>query len=347
MKICNYCGTAMDNSTNTCPFCRMDMSIRGAVKYQDNNPFDSSNPDKQIKACRTNAERKYEDEINDMGLGSSLIDFFKNSIAKRREAKAVPSAKAALKIEKQKSKKMKEAHYSNTSDSMKSISNKKNTSRNKKQASKTANGSKTGNLVLIIVVMSIITGVIPMITETVGNKFSSLSNSFFEPEAEYMGIDEFVPGTYDLGVYENEYAGIRYDTRDIFDYVSLSDENPKSFTNVYEFYASNGSNTMTITYVNKDYMNYESAESEVENHKEYKVDDNTQLVSEDMRYINSKNAPGITTYSELKSSESDEVYKFYESYIILDATDYYYAKIEIQSDTLEEIEVIMNGFENG
>lgn len=42
MKICNYCGTGMDNRAHKCPFCGQDMTIRGAIKYEDNLPFNGS-----------------------------------------------------------------------------------------------------------------------------------------------------------------------------------------------------------------------------------------------------------------------------------------------------------------
>ena len=42
MKICNYCGTGMDNRAHKCPFCGQDMTVRGAIKYEDNLPFNGS-----------------------------------------------------------------------------------------------------------------------------------------------------------------------------------------------------------------------------------------------------------------------------------------------------------------
>lgn len=42
MKICNYCGTGMDNRAQKCPFCGQDMTIRGAIKYEDSLPFNGS-----------------------------------------------------------------------------------------------------------------------------------------------------------------------------------------------------------------------------------------------------------------------------------------------------------------
>ncbi len=42
MKICNYCGTGMDNQAQKCPFCGQDMTVRGSIKYEDNLPFNGS-----------------------------------------------------------------------------------------------------------------------------------------------------------------------------------------------------------------------------------------------------------------------------------------------------------------
>ena len=40
MKVCNYCGTGMDNGTMKCPFCGQPMDVKGAIRFQDNKPWD-------------------------------------------------------------------------------------------------------------------------------------------------------------------------------------------------------------------------------------------------------------------------------------------------------------------
>lgn len=348
MKVCNYCGTGMDNSVMKCPFCRMEMDMRGAVKYQDNTPFDPNMPARKARDGKTPAELRYEAMLagSDEERGLSLSNLFN-----RREAEHMTDAKSLLDAERAKQGRAEKRILWEISEEddfdldvdlerTKNASGKtipkielglpKNTTTTKTEIPPLGNFIKV--TVFVIVFILIITF----------GMFNELSyDDYATYEEYYSSAENFVPGTVEEGVYFNKYAGITFNTDGICDYINIYEDDEYLWFS--EFYAQEGSDHMYITYVNEDYSGYMSAEEMVDEVEEYT--DGT-VVSNDMHYICGYDFVGITTYHEYEDEDDGQMYGTYDAYMACQVTDDYYAVIEIVADDYDDIAIWIEGFED-
>ncbi len=95
MKICNYCGTGMDNQVQKCPFCGQDMTIRGAIKYEDNLPFNGSLDVYSTKHLRK--DPAVEDKKNWFATLSAKKAQYENSTGKNKKQTSAEKQDSAQK----------------------------------------------------------------------------------------------------------------------------------------------------------------------------------------------------------------------------------------------------------
>ncbi len=311
MKVCNYCGTGMDNSVMKCPFCRMEMDIRGAVKYQDNEPFDPNKPPMKARDGKTPAELRYEAILDsvDEAHGLSYKNFLKDdSDDLKIDAKTL--------LDRERKKESTPKLEFNLPKDVKS------------QVPPVGNFLKIAVFVIVFILIT----VAGMIGEGEYEDYSDY-------EEYYPSAEEFVPGTVQDGVYVNKYAAITFDTEGICDYTNVYPDDEYLWFS--EFYAQEGSDYMYISYVNEDYSGYLSAEEMVDEVEEYT--DGT-VVSNDMHYICGYDFVGITTYTEYEDEDDGQMYGRYDSYMACQVTDDYYVIIEIVATDYEDLSVWIDGF---
>ncbi len=332
MKICNYCGTGMDNSVMKCPFCRMEMDTRGAVKYQDDEPFDPNKPAGKARDGKTPAELRYEASLNsaDDDRGLSYKSFFKDD-----SADLTVDAKTLLDRERQKEKL--ETQWADFSK----WHMPKEESKTPKQEFKLPEITNSQGTFIGILKKTLVFVIVFTIMTVVGIIGEGEYEDYSDYDEYYPSAEEFVPGTVDEAVYLNKYAGIKFDTDGICDYVNIYEDDKNLWFS--EFYAQEGSDHMYVTYVNEDYSGYMSAEEMVEEVEEYT--DGT-VVSHDMNYICGHDFVGITTYTEYEDEDDGQMYGTYDSYMACQVTDEYYAIIEIVVADYNDIAEWIDGFED-
>ena len=330
MKVCNYCGTEMDNSVMKCPFCRMEMDMRGAVKYQDDEPFDPNKPARKLTDGKTPAELRYEAMLSgaDEERGLSYKNFLKDD---GDDLKI--DAKTLLDKERQKEKRDEQwAEFSKWAE-------KEGNKATPKIELNLPKNAKTqipplGNFLKIAVIM-----IVFMVITVLGIIGEGEYEGYSDYDEYYPSAEEFVPGTVQDGVYLNKYTGITFDTDGICDYINIYEDDEYLWFS--ELYAQEGSDYMYISYVNEDYSGYMSAEEMVDEAEEYS--DRT-VVSHDMHYICGYDFTGVTTYLEYEDEDDGQMYGNYVSYMACQVTDEYYAVIEIVVDDYDELAVWIDGF---
>lgn len=329
MKVCNYCGTEMDNSVMKCPFCRMEMDMRGAVKYQDDEPFDPNKPARKLTDGKTPAELRYEAMLSgaDEERGLSYKSFLKDDDDLKIDAKTL--------LDKERQKEKRDEQWAEFSKWAETEGKKEppkielNLPKDvKTQIPPIGNFLKISVFVIVFIIISV-AGIIG----------EGEYESYSDYDEYYSSAEEFVPGVEEDGIYINKYAGITFDTEGICDYTSVYPDDEYLWFS--EFYAQEGSDYMYISYVNEDYSGYMSAEELVEEAEGYT--DGT-VVSHDMYYICGYDFVGITTYTEYEDEDDGQMYGTYDSYMACQVTDEYYAIIEIVATDYNDIAKWIDGF---
>ncbi len=274
MKVCNYCGTSMDNDVMKCPFCRMEMDIRGAVKYQDDENLDDSDK-----------EKAWDDYIK---------------WAESQEQRETPKIDFNLPDNTEK---------------------------------KTQHAWDTFKAFFCVIVFIIITVV-------------GIAGGDFEEEEYYPSTENFVVGSFENYVYQNEYAGITYCVNDGFDsfefYPFAIPEIDEDFTFVTEFYVERANDHMYISYENADYCECETIQEYVDTL--YTSGPGTELISTETVTIRGEEFYKVITYNEYERQDG-EIRKYYYCALVRKVTDDYFAMIEVNTEKLESIDEFLLGFE--
>lgn len=311
MKICNYCGTAMDNSVMKCPFCRMEMDIRGAVKYQDNEPYDPNAPEFRARDGMTPSELRYE-EMLDTAHEEHGLSY--KSIFKRHSEDLTTDAKSLIDKERKKE------------ESIRKLS---------KSLSKPRNPLVKARVFIVAMltffIFLVALGIIVQI-----------EYGYELYEGNYETAEEFVPGVLEDGIYENRYTGITFDTEGICDYSNIYTDDENLWFS--EFYAQNQTDYMYITYINRDYSGYDSIDEFIDLEKSITDGADYKFVSYDMNYLCGYEFEGITTYHEFEDEDDGKMYGYYNSYMVCQVTDEYYAVVEIVSEDYDDIAPWLDGF---
>ncbi len=330
MKVCNYCGTGMDNNVMKCPFCRMDMDMRGAIKYQDDEPFDPNKPVMRARDGKTPAELRYEAILDsaDEEHGFSYKNFFKDDDDLTLDAKTL--------LDKERENERAETQEAEFSKWAETEEKKETPKIEFNLPSKTA---KNPSIILGLIKKITVFTIVFIVMTFFGIRGYEDYSDYSDYEEYYPSAEKFVPGAEEDGVYINKYAGITFDTEGICDYTNVySDDKYHWFS---EFYAQEGTDYMYITYVNEDYSGYMSAEEMVEEVEGYT--DGT-IVSNDVYYICGHEFTGVTTYIEYEDEDDGNMYGNYTVYMACQVTDEYYAIIEIVVADYNDLSVWLDGF---
>lgn len=331
MKVCNYCGTGMDNSVMKCPFCRMEMDMRGAIKYQDNEPFDPNKPPMRARDGKTPAELRYEAMLSSAHEehGLSYKNLFKSSEDLTIDAKSL--------LDKEREKEQRDSKRSEILSRVQGEIQSESSSQAPKIELNLPAGNpqavtKAWNLIKIIII-----GIVFISIVISGIVINDDYDSYYEDS--YPSAEEFVPGSDEDGVYTNKYTGIEFDSNGICDYTDIfSDDDNLWFS---EFYAQDETAYMYITYINADYSSYQSAEEILTDEE---AGTSASIVSHDLHYICGYYFDGITTYTEFEDDDDGEKYGYFTAYMVCQVTEEYYAVIEIVAAEYDDIAVWIDGF---
>ncbi|MDD6807910.1 MAG: hypothetical protein PUD72_05640 [Oscillospiraceae bacterium] len=328
MKICNYCGTGMDNQADKCPFCGLEMSLKGAIKYQDNKPFNGDLSVVKSKDGKTNAEKNFESMTSD-SFSSSLVELIKNKINEGKDAQKVKKpastfneVPAGNSFEKKTKQKVK---------TVKPIKNKSNTSKIS---------------VLVFVVIFVIVS-ISIIGEFVSKDMPDF-NKIFNEQFEYLGAEFFERGTYDDNsmTYVNEYMGIKYAVPSGYENTELYEyDDDLSYVNEFEAYNDDYSARISVSYINKDYFYMDSSAEMLDEKKSWLSDeDNIEIVKDVEITIDDNVYIGCLYKDKLASSYADQGER-YTLYLVSDYSEYYFTVIELFTDNSEaDFEDMLKGF---
>ncbi len=319
MKVCNYCGTGMDNDVMKCPFCRMDMDVRGAVKYQDDESFDPNKLKIRTRDGETPAELRYE-----AGLELSMEEHgvsYKNLLEENLDdsAKETVWDDFVKWAESQEHKETPRIEFNLPETTQKKVLH--------------VGGMFKTFLFVVVFIIMITAGIL---------------SDDFEDEEYYPSTENFVVGSFENDVYQNEYTGITYGVNDVFHssefYPFAIPEIDQDFTFITEFYVERANDHMYISYENAEYCGCETIQEYVD--ALHISGPNTELISMEIVMLGGKEFYKVITYNEYEQADG-KTEKYYYCALVRKVTDDYFAMIEINTEELESIDEFLPGFEYG
>ncbi|GEM_PF-5684520 len=340
MKVCNYCGTGMDNQVVKCPFCGQDTTLKGAIKYEDSRPFDGSLDVVRSRDGKTNAEKRFE-EMNRDSFSSNLLEKINNMLDESKKKSEESRYSSHLNVDKNHVEKSPivedDIKAAKAKPKVKVAKPVVTINTNKKASTAKPVTPKVSALIFLgIFIFFMALGVIMEFDD------------YLNDDSDFIGTEYFEFGEYDEDrqVYTNDYMGITYEVQKEFDKTFFYDDCRLGYVDEFETSNDDYTASLSIKYINKDYYGYYNANTMYDYEKEYEKDtaEEYKFVKDVETEIQGNAYIGFIYKDKWESSFGDSGVR-YHLYLVSDYNEYYFTVIELETcDSPDDFEVMLKGF---